>query len=325
MKPSRMFLLIVVGLAIGATVWGTSDAKEYRYINIATASIGGTFYPMGGGMADVLTKNLPKIVGYRVTASIQATGGSAENVRLIDRGRAELALANASSAYEGYHGIGIYRKEGKKKISGMFAVYPSPVQIVTLASSNIKNIMDIKGKRVGLGPPGGGTENDARNIVKSLGMSYGDFKEAYLSFAEMGMSLRDNVLDVAFHTVGMPAASLVDLSSTRKIRILEFTPEQLKKLTDAFPYYYPFTIPAGTYRTVDNPVRSIMTPVIMICQTDMPEDLIYNITKVLYENRKRLVEVHASAKWIKKDFLSQVAIPFHPGAKRFLREIGALK
>lgn len=207
----------------------------------------------------------------------------------------------------------------------MFAVYPSPVQIATLQSSGITDIMDIKGKRVALGPPGSGTENDARNICKVLGISYKDFKPTYLSFNEMAMSIRDNVIDVAFHTVGIPASSLVDLSTTRKVRILEFTADQLKKLTGAYPYYFGFDIPIGAYRGIEKPIKTIMTPVIMICQPSMPDDFVYNVTKVLIENQKMLVEVHASAKYMVRAFLPQVPIPYHPGAEKYLKEIGVLK
>lgn len=319
-------IFIFIGVFIVAGSAGECHAKEYRYINIATASMGGTFYPLGGGMADVLSKNLNELLGYRVSASIQATGGSAENIRLVHRGRAELALANGSSAYEGYHGVGVYEKTGKQEVAAIFAVYPSPVQLATLDSTkDIQGIMDIKGKKIAVGPPGSGTENDVRNIIDALNIGYDDFDQAFLSFGEMSMSLRDNVIDAAFHTAGLPVASLVDLSTTRKIRLIEFKKQELEKIFDSFPYYFEFEIPADTYRGVSIPIRTIQTPVVLICHPEMPEDVVYKITKTLYENRKRLVEVHSSAKWIQKDFMSNSPIPFHPGAEKYLKEIGVLK
>ncbi len=328
MRLSKILLtvLAIVGMVISTGATNQGHAKEYKYINIATASMGGTFYPLGGGMADVLSKNLKELLGYRVSASIQATGGSAENIRLVHRGRAEIALANGSSAYEGYHGVGVYEESGKQDVSAMFAVYPSPVQLATLdRTKEIQGVMDIKGKKIAVGPPGSGTENDVRNITDALGISYDDFDQAFLSFGEMAMSLRDNVIDAAFHTAGLPVASLVDLSTTRKIRLIEFSKQELKKIFDQFPYYFEFEIPADTYRGVKTPVRTLQTPVILICHPEMPEDVVYKITKTLYENRKRLVEVHSSAKWIKKDFMSNSPIPFHPGAEKYLKEIGVLE
>ena len=326
MRLLKIFMVVVVSFCMVVAASQNCEAKKYRYINIATASMGGTFYPLGGGMADVLSRELPGALGYRVSASIQATGGSAENMRLIHRGRAELALANGSSAYEAYHGVGVYSKEGKQNVSAMFAVYPSPVQVVTLdENKEVAKITDIKGKRVAVGPPGSGTENDVRNIIRSLGISYDDFSQAFLSFNEMAMSLRDGVIDVAFHTVGVPAASLVDLSTTRKIRILDFSEPELKKIFNDYPYYYEFTIPVDAYRGLEKPSRTLQTPVIMVCPPDMPDDVVYTITKILYEKRDRLVQVHASARWIKKDFMTNVPIPYHPGAEKYLKEIGVLK
>lgn len=322
MGKTRWFVVVVAVLAVFLVFCSDGQAKSYKYMTILTGGTGGVYYPLGGGMADVLTK-----AGVsNVTA--ESTGASVENANLVGRGRAEMGLVMAGACYDAYNGLGKFKERGKLPIRAMFSAYPSPMHILVLDKSSIRKADDLKGTKVSVGAFGSGTENMTKNMLSALGITYEHFKPAFLSFSETAMGLRDGVVDAGFMAVAIPASAVLDLGSTREVRFIPLTDEEVKKITDAYKYYSSVTIPQGAYKGIggikeDTPAAGVQN--ILICEESMPADLVYTITKTLFGNQKKLIEVHKIAEQMTAENAVKVPIPFHPGAERYFKEIGALK
>ncbi len=312
MKKALVFL-VVVGLTAGAAV-----AKTVR-ISIATGGTGGVYYPLGGGMAKIWSEYVPG-----VEASAEVTGASVENVRLVVSGKAQVALGTSGVVVTAYKGEGKFKKFGPQPILAIGAMYPNAWQFVTVAETGIKKIPDIKGKRVSTGAPGSGTAVMTRAVLKTLGFEPGrDFKEFRLSFAEQVSALKDGTIDVGAWSVGLGPGSLIDLSTTRKMVLICMSKAEQEKVATAHPYYKPFTIPAGTYKGVNYDCPTVGTPNVLFVRADMDEELVYQLTKALFEHKGELEKIHPAAKTIGPEYVLQATlIPLHPGAIRYYQEAG---
>jgi len=204
-------------------------------------------------------------------------------------------------------------------------LYPNFVQIITLADTGIAQIEDLKGKRVGVGAPGSGTEVDARNILAAHGITYDDIDEDYLSYAESVEQLKNGTVDAVFQTSGLPNATIMDISTTHDVVIIPVRPEMAEKLSKEISYYSSEIIPAGTYDNKED-VYTAAVQTILITREDLSEDVVYDITKTLFENLDTMVATHNAAKDIDiSKYAVGMPIPLHPGAEKYFREIGVLK
>ncbi len=312
MKNAKALFLLLAALTLGLA-W----AGPVR-ISIATGGTGGVYYPLGGGLAKIWTDYVPG-----VEASAEVTGASVENVRLVASGEAQVALGTSGVVVQAYKGEGKF-KGRPQPILAIGALYPNAWQFVTVAETGIKDIPGIKGKRVSTGAPGSGTKVMTRAILKTLGFTPGrDFKEFHLSFSEQVSALKDGTIDVGSWSVGLGPGSLIDLSTTKKMVLLCMTPEDQKKVYAEHPYYVPFTIPAGTYKGVDYDCRTVGTPNVLFVRKDMDADLVYKLTKALFEHVDELKKIHPAAKAISPEYvLEATLIPLHPGAIRYFEEAG---
>ncbi len=312
LKRTALYLLALVLLT------GAATAKTVR-ISIATGGTGGVYYPLGGGMAKVWSQYVPG-----VEASAEVTGASVENVRLVVSGKAQVALGTSGVVVTAYRGEGKFKKFGPQPILAIGAMYPNAWQFVTVAETGIRKVADIQGKRVSTGAPGSGTAVMTRAILKTLGYQPGkDFKEFRLSFAEQVAALKDGTIDVGAWSVGLGPGSLIDLSTTRKMVLVCLSPAEQKKIEASHPYYKPFTIPAGTYNGVDYDCPTVGTPNVLFVRADMDEDLVYQLTKALFEHKAELEKIHPAAKTIGPEYvLKATLIPLHPGAIRYYQEAG---
>ncbi len=321
MKIQKLTLIVctaALAILIGA---GSGTAKSYKYMTILTGGTGGVYYPLGGGIADVLTKN--KISNV----SAESTGGSVENCNLVGRGRAEMGFAMAGVCYDAFKGQGKFEERGKLPIMAMMAAYPSPMHILVLDKSKIKSVADLKGNKVSLGAFGSGTENMAKNMLEQLGITYDDIKPAFLSFSETAMGLRDGVVEAGFMAVAIPASAVLDLGSTRKVRFVPLSDEEINKTLTAYPYYSAVTVPASSYAGIggiceDTPAVGVQN--VLVCREDLPEDLVYNMVKTIFESKKKLLEVHQVAGQITLENAVKTPIDLHPGAIKYFKEMGAL-
>ncbi|HOP48764.1 MAG TPA: TAXI family TRAP transporter solute-binding subunit [Desulfobacteraceae bacterium] len=316
-KFALCVLCLIFTLFLITFTAGSSLART-EFISIGTGGTGGVYYPYGGGVAEIWTKY---VKGVRAVAEV--TGASVENTKLCDRGETLFGEIMNDVAYQAYNGIGKF-KDKPQKILGMFEMYPHHFQIVTLMKSDVNSIYDIKGKKVSVGAPASGTEYKTNLILQeALGIPYRDFNVFRLSFTETANALKDGTIEVGIWDVAAPTSSIMDLATTHKIKMISFTPEEIKKIVDKFPFYSEFTLPAGTYNNQDYDVRNPSVWNTFICNADVDEELVYRLTKAVFEHQDYMMKIHPFAKYTTpENAVKHAAIPLHPGSIRYLKEKG---
>lgn len=299
-----------------------SDKKE-TYISIATGGPAGTYYPLGGAMAKIFNDNIEG-----VTANAQSTGASVENIGLVAKGETEIAFVQNDITYYAYTGTEVF--EGKDKmenIRGMAMLYPELVQIIAIKDSNIETVEDLKGKRVAIGAPGSGVEANVRQVLAAHDITYEDLEKAdYLSFNEAVDQLKNKQIDAAFLTAGIPTSAVTELAQTSDIVVVPITPAKISQLIEQYPFYTEALIPKGTYRGQENDVTTAAVMAMLVVPEDLDEDLAYNLTKVLFEERQIIVDTHDRGNDIQLETaLKGMPIEVHPGSQRYYDEKGIKK
>ena len=308
-----LILLIMVALIPMAT----PAAARTTFISIGTGGTGGIYYPYGGGVAEIWSKYVP---GVKAVAEV--TGASVENVKLADKGETVVGEVMGDVAVAGFEGTSKFKGK-KNKILGMAIMYPNLLQVVTLKSSGITNLEQVKGRKISTGSPGSGTNFMAEAVLKSLGIGKADYEDSRLSFTETANALRDGTIDVGFWSVGPGTSSILDLATTHDIRILGVTPEQTQKILAANDTYSSVDLAGGVYRGVDQPVPTIGVWNVMICQSTLDTDMVYNLVKALYEHNDYLLKIHPSASYTTpENAVKYSPIPLHPGTIKYLKEKG---
>lgn len=291
---------------------------ETRFISIATGGTGGTYYPLGGGMAEIFNDLVPG-----VNATAEVSGASVENCRLVQYQEVELAFVQNDVSFYGFTSTELFEEEELTDIRGIATLYPEIIQIVTTEETGIDSVQDFVGKKVAVGAPGSGTEANARQIIKAYGLSYDDMTVDYLSFAEAVDQLKDGHVDAAFLTAGTPTAAVIDLSATHNVKILNISDKVIAKLFGDYPFYTREIIPAGTYSTLDEDVQTVSVKAMLITNKTLDEDLVYNLTKALFENLDRLAQIHAKGATISLETaLDGMPLEIHPGAQKYYNEMG---
>ena len=314
-KSLLISLALVCVLTVSIGVYSASD------LILATGGTAGTYYPLGGAIANIANKRISKM-----NMAAQSTGASAENVRLINKGEADLALVQNDVADYAYNGTETFEGKPIKTFGAIASLYPEVIQFVVRADGPIKTWADVRGKRISVGAPGSGTEANARQILDIYGMTYADVEEQFLSFAESANQFKDGHIDGFFVTAGVPNPGITDVSTQHKIKILSMPADKMKQLTTKYPFLVAATVPANSYL---NQTEASSTPAVMailIAGNAVPEAEVYQITKVLYENDGELAKAHAKGAEIKlSTALNGLSTPLHPGAAKYYREKGILK
>ncbi len=313
-------LMIVLGcVLVLAMAFGLAQAAEEKLI-LATGGTAGTYYPFGGSMAKIWNTKIP---GMNVTA--QSTGASGENVRLVNKKEAELALVQSDTLDFAFKG----QESFKEKLTNMKAIavlYPEIIQLVVRADGPVKTVADLKGLKVGVGAPGSGTEANFRQLMDVYGLPKDAVNAQYLSFAESGEQFKDKHIDAFLVTAGIPNAAIMDISSQHEIRILNIADDMAKKLTEKYPFLSPAKIPANTYKNQTEPVSTVAVNAVLIVNAEIKDDVVYNLTKALFDNQAELASAHAKGKELALETaVKGVSIPFHPGAEKYYKEKGLMK
>ena len=287
---------------------------------IATGGTAGTYYPFAGAMSNIWNS---KIKDMNVTA--QTTGGSVENVRLINKKDVELALAQSDTLDQAWNGMEAF-KEPFKGMSAIATMFPEIVQIVVRADTPIKTFPDLKGKKVGVGAPGSGTEASYRQMLDAYGMKREDVNSQYLSFAESAEAFKDKHIDAFYVIAGIPVSAIMDVSMQNDIRILPLSADISAKLIQKYPFLAAVKIPANTYRGQTEDVPTVAVNSVLIAGNQLKPEVVYNLTKVLFENQPQLAAAHAKGKELNlQRAVMGVSIPFHPGAVKYYQEKGLMK
>lgn len=314
MMPKKLFLapFLVLLILLGAT---DSPAQVTR-LSIGTASVGGVFFPLGTGMAKVITKYVPG-----VDASAESTAGSAQNVRLVGAKKTDLGLAMSDIAYDAFHGRGKFSKEKYDNLRGLLMVYGQMMHILVRADSPIKSIADLRGKKVSVGPAGSGTEFMSKLLLEAYGITYKDLKVDFLTHEEESMALADKNIEAAFYLMGPPASAIVSFLASHKGRFIPIEKTMIDKLHQKFPFYTEMPIPANAYPAQVQAVPSVGVRVVFLTNTSLSDKFAFEITKALIEHREELIAIHPSAKEITlADALAGMPIPLHSGAKKYYAE-----
>jgi uncharacterized protein len=318
----RFLRRVMLAVSLGAVLAsGAVLAQQQQFINILTGGQSGVYYPLGVALSQVYAKAIPN-----VKATAQVTKASAENLNLLQAGRAELAwtLGDAlSDAWKGEPEAGF--NTPLNRLRGISATYNNYIQIVANADSGIRTLADLKGKRVSVGAAKSGTELNARAILKAAGLSYKDLsKVEYLPFGESVELIKNRQLDATLQSAGLGVASIRDLATSVKIVVVAVPADVVAKVGDAA--YQPAVIPANTYvgQTADVPTAAI--PNFLVSHSGVSDDVAYQMTKALYDNLDTLYAAHNAARAIKRENATQgMPVPLHPGAIRYYREVGLVK
>lgn len=317
----RKISILITVILLFSIILVACDSKktsggETTYLTFASGSVGGAYYPLGGGIADILSG----LEGVQCTS--EATGASIENGRLVASGESQLGFMMGDAAHKAAYGIEPF--DDKLPLKALFNMYTAPEHIVTLKSSGIKTIEDLKGKRVSVDAPGSGCEVMAKEILNAHGITYDDFKVANLTQTEAGEALKDGNIDALFWNFAYPGAVVMDVTSVREIEMIPVSDDMLDTLTDKFAYYVKDKIPGATYKGVEEDVAVLAVGNVVVVKDDMDEDLAYEITKALFENIPKLASGHPAANQMTPEMGSKTPIDLHPGAARYFKEVGVL-
>jgi len=318
MKKSVLRAGLFAAVAAGALA--AQPAQAQQFINILTGGTSGVYYPMGVALAKIYTD---KVQGVR--PSVQATKASVENINLLQAGRGEVALVLGDSLRDAWAGSTEAGFKSKMdRMRGIAAFYPNYIQIVALRSSGIRTLADLKGKRLSVGAARSGTELNARAVFAAAGMSYKDLsKTEYLPFGESVELMKNRQLDATLQSAGLGVASIRDLANSVEINVVEVPADLVQKIG---PPFVAATIPANTYKGQEQAAATAAVVNFLITRSTLSEEIVYNLTKAMWENVGELAAAHSAGRLVKlENALAGMSVPLHPGAERYYKEKGLIK
>jgi TRAP transporter TAXI family solute receptor len=317
---SIVFCFLLLSIIVGVTPYSAMGAD--KMLRIATASTGGGWYPAGGAIGSIITKYVPNCDG-----SAHPSAASLENIRLLGEKKTDLGMVMPDVAYFAATGTDRYKGKTPAKIKGLFSFFSVELLIIARADTNIKKIEDLKGHKVGFGPPGSGSETMSKKILAEYGITYKDLKPQFISATEQSQALKDKSLDAALYTIGTPASTFVDLCTLTKCRLLPIEQDMMKKILKKYPYYASTIIPANAYPQIDYDTPCLNWLSLLITYEDMDENLVYNIVKAVCKDHiDDFRQCHSMAKSLTtKKMFRGMSIEWHPGAAKFWKECGLLK
>ena len=318
--PKIFSILLAVILLVGA---GTVCAAESNRLAIGGASSGGTGYIISSGVAKLIDQYIPDTY-----ATVEATGGSVENAKLVDAGRCQLAIMMSDVAKYAFESQKPFTKP-HRNLRLLLIGQPSLLHFVVRADSGIESISDLKGKRVGVGAPGSSCAAImVPAVLRAYGMSYDDIKEYMIGQSETGTALADRNISCGVFYTGVPSSVVSELSTSRKIKLLTVSEEKARKILQEAPYFAMEQIPKGTYKGQDKNVLAIGNATAFAVNASVPDELAYNIVKALDEHMNEWKKIHPGARFYTVErtvAFGERAIPFHPGATKYFKNKGLLK
>jgi len=295
-------------------------AQDKVTISIATGPTGGVYYPLGGGIANVLSKYVP---GY--AANAESTAGSVANIQLMNQKKSDIALSMADAAWDGYKGQGKFQG-GNVPLRALMVAYPNRMHVVTVEGTGINKFADLKGKRVSTGAPNSATELMAARVLEAMGLSADDFKRERLDPGKSVDAIKDKKLDAFFWVGGIPTSSVTDLGASpgMKLKLVDHA-DAVDGMNKKYgPLYVRDTIVPKSYPGQEQPNQVATVWNIIIARADMPDQVAYNIVKTIFEKRDDLILVHKEAQNfdLKNQSAAAASIPYHPGAAKYFAEKG---
>lgn len=299
---------------------GSASAQEQTVV-IGASSVGGSYYLYAGGLSGFLSENSDLM---RVTA--QTTRGSVENVRLLDVDRLEFGLSNAAVVYGHREGIGQFEDAASDQIRGVAILDIAPSHWVTEEGSGVTSFEDLAGNRVSLGAPGSGTANTAELVLEAVGI-LDDVDTMNFGFSESADNLRDGHLEAFAASSAIPMPAIVDLATTRNVRLLSMTDDMVAAIQEVNPAYDAVTIPGGTYGNFDEDVVTVGVPSTLVTRANMDEEIVYELTRLMHseEALSHMQDIYSA--WNPEPgqgLFDRIGVPLHPGAEAFYRDQGLI-
>lgn len=325
--------------AVAALVAGSALAQSPTFFRIGTGSAGGTYFPIGGTIANGISAppgarpcdqggqcGVPGLI-----AIAQSTTASVYNNTAVENGELEAGMAAADVTRSMFMGEGKFEGKPHPKLRIIANLYPEDLHLVMPKGSQMDSLADLAGKRVGIAQAGSGTQVAVLQMLEAWGVTRDNMEEAELNNSQSAERLADGQLDAYFYAAGWPVAAMVQLSSTKGMDLHSFTDDDLKKINEIIPAYIPSSIPAGVYEGVDYEVKTPAVSALLVVSSDLDEELVYGITAALWNDntRKLLDNGHAKGKQITPDTaldgVLALGVPLHPGAEKFYKEAGLLE
>jgi len=327
-KRMALLVLLIFVTSIAITACGGAPKQEEppkkAQINIITGSTGGTYYPLGGAMANTWNKYMTNV---QVTS--QPGGASVESINRVNAGEVELGMAMNNIADDAWNGKGSF-KEPAKNFRAIGVIYPEVYQGVALADSKIKTITDLKGKKVAVGPVGSGTAVLSEAVFSVAGLDITkDVKSEFAAFGDAANKMKDGQLQANFGVLSCPAAAIQDIMTARKIEVIEIKGELFEKIKEQYPFFSQYKIPAGTYGNAEDKY-TINCQAALYVSPKLSEDVVYNLTKIWFEKTAEVAQAHAAAKWLADELaagkletaIAGITTPLHKGAYKYFTEKG---
>ncbi|MBZ4669523.1 MAG: uncharacterized protein PWP07_2681 [Epulopiscium sp.] len=311
-----LYVLVSMVLMISLVLSGCGGKTTLK---MATGGTTGTYYAYSGAVSQVLSQKVNNL-----SFNVQSTGASKANIYLVSDKEADMGIVQNDVMYYAYNGIDLFEGEKISGFSAMAGLYAEVCQIVS--KKEITSIADLKGKRVSVGDVGSGVEFNARQILEAYDMTFDDIVVSNLSFGDSATALKDDKIDAFFCVAGAPTTAIVELATSNQINLLEIDDEHVAKLIEKYPFYTKFSVPGGSYKGVDTDVQTVAVVATYIVSDSLSEDLVYNMTKALFENADEIANAHPKGAELNPEYsVSSISIPIHPGAEKYYKEIGVLK
>ncbi len=318
-------LALFFGLAMIVGFAPDDVQAEGTFVTIGTGGVTGVYYPTGGAICRLVNKGRKD---HGIRCSVESTGGSVYNLNMIAAGELDMGVAQSDWQYHAYNGTSKFKDAGpNKELRAVFSVHPEPFTVVARTDSGIKDFKDLKGKRVNIGNPGSGQRGTMEVVMGALGWTKDDFKLASeLKSSEQSKALCDNKIDAIVFTVGHPSGSIKEASTSCDAVLVNVTGPEIDKLVSDNDYYRKATIPGGMYRGTDADCQTFGVGATFVSSTNVPEDVIYNIVKAVFENFDDFKKLHPAFVVLKKEEMIKdgLSAPLHDGAVKYYKEAGLM-
>jgi uncharacterized protein len=325
MKITRLAALGAASALGGALVAGDARAQDTQFISMGTGGVTGVYYPVGGAICRLVNQDRRE---HGIRCAVESTGGSVFNVNAMIEGDLEFGIVQSDVQFNAYNGEAQWEGEAFEDLRAVFALHPEPLTLVARADSDIEHLDDFPGNRINIGNPGSGQRALFDQLMAEKGWDMGTFSLASeLASAEQAQALCDNMVDAFAFTVGHPAGSIQEATTTCETRIVPATGDAVDALLEEFPYYFRATIPGGMYAGTDEDVETFGVGATIVTRADVDEETVYIFVRSVFENFDSFRELHPALANLDPETMATegLSAPLHPGAERYYQEQGWLE
>ncbi|UCC97219.1 MAG: TAXI family TRAP transporter solute-binding subunit [Phycisphaerales bacterium] len=321
MKKVRCYVAVLLCIAV---LMQGCKGKKASYVTIGTGGVTGIYYPTGIAISRMVNKNFDQ---YKIKVTVESTSGSVFNVNAVLKGDLVFGVVQSDRQYQAYNGLAEWSGLGKQsELRSVFSIHPESITLTASENSGIRDISDLKGKRINLGNPGSGHLQNSRDILAAIGLAEDDLSAEYVKAVEAPGLLQDERLDAFFYTVGHPSSNIKEATSGRiKVSIVPIRGRHIDKMLEKYPYYAKSIIPHSFYRYALNTddVETVGVKATFVTSKNIDEDIVYAITKEVFENFEAFISLHPAYQALtKENMLKGLTAPIHKGALRYYKEVG---